>query len=280
MFFTVPHSHCVIVERLGTYNRTCTQGINFQLPVIESVRRLEGWGNQANKYGYQIEMTEQQSDTPSRQCHTRDNVTIEANASVYWRIFDPQRAVYAVDILPKSLTDVALNALRSSIGQLDLDEVLSERQKLNDKIGRELQKVFEGWGVNLLRVEIQELHTTDETANAMRRQMEAERGRRAAVLEAEGKAEAAIKTAEADRKATLLRADAQAKALHAIGEAEEAYLARLMKTLGPDAAAQVLVAQKMLEGYERIASNPAHKVFLPRDFSAMITADCDGRSSK
>ena len=106
-----------------------------------------------------IELSEQKTDTPFRQCQTKDNVTIQADASVYWRIVDPIKAVYHVDILTSSVSDIALNALRSNIRTITLDEVLSERKNLNHKIASQLAETATKWGITFTRVEIQGLHT-------------------------------------------------------------------------------------------------------------------------
>jgi len=270
LIFTVPQSHCVVIERLGKYSRVARQGLNIGIPIIEKFRRVPEWGTDANKQGLYIELTEQQTDTPARTCHTKDNVAVLANASVYWRIIDPVRAMYEVDVLPRSIADVALNALRANIGQLELDAVLSERQRLNDLIATQLSGTAEKWGVQFTRVEIQELQTTDATTDAMRQQMEAERKRRAIVAEADGEAAKRIKVAEADRKAAVLRADGEAKALETLAAAELKYLQQLGEALDRNTAGKVLLAQKMLESLERISSNPAHKVFLPNDLRAML----------
>ena len=179
--FTVPQSHCVVIERFGKFSRVLHQGLAFRIPVIEQVRRLDTWGGIANKDGYLIEMTEQQTDTLPRQCHTKDNVPITANASVYWRITDVHKALYEVDVLPQVISDVALNALRANIGTLELDHVLSERASLNEKIALQLAATAQKWGVIFTRVEIQELTTDSSVAASMIKQMDAERSRRARV---------------------------------------------------------------------------------------------------
>ena len=140
LIYTIPQNHVALVERFGKFSRVQRDGIVFKIPFIEKIKTLPSWGGTANKRGFLIELSEQQSDTPSRQCQTIDNVTIEANASIYWKIVDPVKAVYEVDILPKSIADIALNALRANIGKLKLDQVLSERQNLNDRISAQLSE--------------------------------------------------------------------------------------------------------------------------------------------
>src|SRR5688500_13249322 len=103
LLFFVPQSHCVVVERFGKFSRICYQGPNFGIPFIESIRKLPTWQSQAVKQDYLIELTEQCTDTPSRSCHTKDNVEVTTNASVYWRIVEPVRALYEVDVLPRAV---------------------------------------------------------------------------------------------------------------------------------------------------------------------------------
>lgn len=243
----------------------------MKLPTIEEFHRVPKWEKHANRFGWLIELTEQQTDTPVRECQTKDNVDIRANATVFWQIVEPSRAVYAADNLPAFVQNVGLNALRAEIGKLELDQVFSERHALNLRVAAELKETAEKWGIEFTRIEIQELNVRDETAAAMRQQMEAERRRRATVADSEGKAEATVKIAEAERQAAILRAEGQAKALTAIADAEAGYLAKLGAETTPELAAQILLAQKYLEGFHTISSNPSDKVFLPNSPAGLVT---------
>ena len=271
LIYVIPQSHCAIVERFGRFSRVQKAGIRFKIPLIERLIDLDPWGETANKDGWIIELTEQQTDTPARQCHTKDNVTVTANASIYWRIVDPARAIYEVDILPQSIADVALNALRSNIGLMDLDDVLAERAKLNERIAAQLLETGRKWGVLFTRVEIQELTTADDVSHAMLQQMDAERRRRAILAEAEGKAQAEVKVAEAERQAVILRAKGRAAALRLTAEAELGYLERVGESVSRESAVQLLVAQKYLDGFGAITLNPANKVFLPNSFPGIFS---------
>lgn len=271
IFYVIPQSHCVILERFGKFSRVQQAGINFHLPIVEHIRRVDYWGDVANKDGWLIELTEQQTDTPSRVCHTKDNVPVKANASVYWRIVNSQHAVYEVDNLPRVIGDVALNALRSNIGAMELDMVLSERQTLNENIAEQLAKMEEQWGIRYTRVEIQELTTSGDVSTAMLQQMEAERRRRARIAEAEGQAVYELRVAEAEKKAAILRAEGHAQAMKLLAEAEQEYLRVLSQTITPIAATQLLLAQKVISGFETISQNPAHKVFMPNSFAGLFS---------
>ena len=246
------------------------EGLNFRIPFLEKIKRVDYWGEVANKKGYLIELTEQQTNTPARQCQTKDNVTIEADAAVYWKIIDPVKAIYEVDILPESVSDLALNALRSNIGRLTLDEVLSERAKLNAKISEQLAKTAEDWGIKFTRVEIQEINYSDETATAMMQQMTAERKKKAIIAEAEGEADAEIKRAEAEARALEIKANARAEALKKIAEAEQNYLSILKNEVGEEKASKIIIAQKYIDGMQEITNNEANKVYLPNNFNGLI----------
>lgn len=273
LIYTVPQSHCVVLERFGRFSRIQHDGLQFRIPILEQVRRVDSWGDAANKRRFIIELTEQQTDTPARQTHTKDNVPVTANASVYWRIIDPRKALYEVDVLPKAIADVALNALRSNIGSMELDQALSERQDLNQRIEAQLADTGEKWGIVFTRVEIQELTTDRDVAGAMIQQMDAERRRRAVVAEAEGQAEAEIKIAEAEKQAAILRAEGQARAIVTIAAAEQKYLKALASETNDDRAGEILVAQKYIDGFNAISKNPAHKVFLPNNFGGLFGFD-------
>ena len=271
MFFTVPQACCVVIERLGKFKRVAKEGLHVKLPWIEEFKYVPKWGKYANRFGWLIDLSEQQTDTPVRECQTKDNVDIQANAMVFWQIVDPQRAVYEADNLPAFVETVGLNALRAEIGRMELDQVFSERETLNRRVAEDLSATAKKWGIAFTRVEIQELTMRSDTAGAMRQQMEAERHRRATVAESSGRAEAEIKLAEAEKQASILRAEGRAKALAVLGEAEGAYLARLAEHSTPECAAQILIAQKYIDGFEAISKNPADKVFLPSNFNTLIT---------
>lgn len=259
IFFQVPQSHVAVLTRFGKFSRVLHQGLRARIPLLEKVYSVN-WGNVANKNGVYIELTEQVSDTSPKECHTRDNVPVTIDASVYWRIIDVAKALFEVDMLPMALLDSCLNALRAEIGKLSLDQVLSSRRELSERVAANLMEVSAKWGVAVGRVEIQELTTSDETAEAMRMEMAAERKRRANVLEAEGLAEAKMKTAEAEAYAIKIKAEAEAE-----------YITKLSATLGPEQIGQLLMVEKVLEGYKEIASSPSSKVFLPSNIKTLIS---------
>jgi len=259
LILTVPQNHAVVVERFGRFSSLKNEGLRFLIPFLDNLKLVSEWDNIANKQGLFIELSEQRIDSSPRQAQTLDNVTIETNVSVYFRIMDPVKAVYEVDCLPRSLSDVALNALRSNVGKMKLDELLSNREKLNQNVVSQLINTSDKWGVSVSRVEIQEINYTSETADAMLQEMAAERGRRAKIAEAEGEA-----------KAITLKAEAQAQAIKMIAEAEQEYIGKLSEKLPPDQASNLLLAQKYISGFDTISKNPAHKVFIPNNFNGIL----------
>jgi regulator of protease activity HflC (stomatin/prohibitin superfamily) len=163
---------------------------------------------------------------------------------------------------------------------MNLDELLAERQSLNERIASELSETARKWGIQFTRVEIQEIQTSDDTAKAMRQQMDAERKRRAVIAEAEGSAAAEVRVAEAQKEAAILRAEGQARSLEITAEAESKYLEKLNERMSADNAAAVLIAQKYLSGFDVISKNPSDKVFLPNSFQGLFSLPTDNQHHK
>jgi len=250
------------------------------LPFIEHVKTVtEEWGNETNKEGIYIELSEQISDTNPRECITRDNAKVMVDCVVSWRVADPIRAVYEVDHLHQSLLQSAMNVIRSEIGSRDLDDALATRATLNERIVSGLSDTVKKWGIQILRVEIQELRTDDQTSAAMLQQLEAERRSRALSSEAEGQAQATVKNAAAEREAAVQMAEGMAKALELTAAAEKRYLETLAEVIGKDKAAEVLIAQKVIDGFDRITQNPADKVFLPSSMTGVLELGAKGGRS-
>ena len=206
MFYSVPQGHVAILERWGKFESILEPGFNYHNPLTASVKRLKTWGDMANKEGWLIERAEQHQETGSRTCQTLDNVSIKVSVAIYWRIIDPQKAVYDVDSLPQAVNDLALNVLRSEVGKMKLDEVFSRRQAINTTLHNAIRERSDRWGIEFRGVEIRELTYADNVAQAMMKQMTAEKEKLAAVTKAEGKAEAAVKEAEADAQVERIKA--------------------------------------------------------------------------
>ena len=264
IIYTVEQNHIVLIERFGKFSKIQRSGLRFLIPFLDHPKTLETWNDVAVKRNNLnqpifIELSEQQSDTPSRQAQTSDNATVSANASVYWRISDPIKAVYEIDNLPSAILDVALNSLRSNIGKLTLNQLLSERQSLNQKITAELLETTNRWGVTISKVELQEILYNKETEDAMLQQITADRRKIALVSEAQGEAEA-----------IRIKSLAQSEAIRLVADSEKYYLEQIAAYSNADMAIKVLIAQKFITGMDSISKNPADKVFLPNNFQGIF----------
>lgn len=257
--YTVPQNHVVLIERFGKYVRTQNSGLRMYIPFIEKRKTFYEWGKVATKRGINVELSDQQTDTPSRRCQTSDNVTIEADATIYWKITNPIKAAYEVDILPKSVKDIALNSLRSNIGKFSLDQLLSERDRLNENIKRDLDKVSNEWGIVFKSVEIQEISYSDEIADAMMQEMAAERKKRAIIAEAEGLS-----------KSMIMKAEAEAKSMEIRGDSESDYISKITNSLDKKSALELILSQKYIDGMEVISAKKGDKIYLPNNFRGLI----------
>ncbi len=280
MISAIPQNHCRIIERFGKPVKVQHSGLRFKLPIIDKVRDVTSdWGDETNKQGVFIELSEQICDTNSRECISRDNAKVTVDCMICWRVVDPLKAVYEVDHLHQSLLQAALNVIRSEIGLRDLDQALSARADLNESIVSGLSATLRKWGVQLLRIEIQELRTDDATGAAMLQQLEAERRSRAIISEAEGRAAATVRIALAERDAVIARAEGHARALEITTAAEKNYLDTIAQAVGAEEASRILLAQKVLDGFDRISRNPGDKVFLPSSLQGVLELSTNTRSS-
>lgn len=279
LIYTIPQNHAVIIERLGKFSRIQTAGINFRIPLLEEIRMLNidgsDWGDVANKESFKIELSEQTLDTPTKKYITKDNANVLTNAVIAFRIVDARRAVYEVDDLPKAVENGALNALRSIIGGLELDDAISKRQQINDLIASQLAELGSKWGVQFMRVEVQEILTDDATSAAMLQQLESERSRRAEIAQAKGRAEAEVTIARAEAEAAKIRAEGQAAAIETMAKADALYARSLYEVMG-EKGSDMLLAQKYISGFEVISRNPAEKVYLPNSFKGILSIGDEG----
>lgn len=256
MVYQVPQATVIVLERLGRFHRVASTGLRLRMPFIDAPRMLEEWKQAVRRHNglpILVELSEQQTDTQPRTIITRDNVEMLADASVFWQIVDPVRAVYEVDNLPRSITDLAVTTLRQLLGATTLNEALGSRGRINEGLLLELEATSRKWGVRVNRVELQELRAANpEASGAMLQQMSAERDREARVARAEG-----------ERRARRLRAEGTAQALTTLVEADLEVFRRAAAAMGRDAAFQYLLVLKYLETLERIAESPSTKLFLP-----------------
>jgi regulator of protease activity HflC (stomatin/prohibitin superfamily) len=278
--FIVPQSQAVVVERLGKFSRVSYSGLNILIPGLESQRRIHYRVTQYDREGREIgtqlmatpwiDMREKILDFPSQGVITKDNVVMSIDAVLYYRINDPVKVVYEVANFAEAIEKLTQTTLRNVVGELTLDETLASREVINARLRATLDQVAERWGVQVTRVELQDISPPEDIRETMELQMTAERKKRAAILTAEGEKEAAILQAEGLAQAQVRQAEGQAEARLKIAQAEAEALERVQQALGGDQAAGYLVAMKYLESLEKIADGQATKVFLPFEASGVL----------
>jgi len=290
----VQQAEVVIVERLGKFDRVLESGFNFIIPIIEAPRAIDWKVTQKGFDGMtysviqkrtRIDLREAVYDFPRQNVITKDNASISINALLYFQIVDPKSAVYEIQNLPEAIEKLTQTNLRNLVGQLDLDESLVSRDKINHELRAILDDATNKWGVKVNRVELQDIIPPADIQTAMEKQMKAERDRRAAILEAEGlkksavlkaegEKEAAINRAEGEKQANILKAEgvAQARILEADGEKEA--ISRIINALAdkgqPD---KYLIAMKYLETLKNITSGQNNKVvYMPYEATGILSS--------
>ncbi len=261
-----------LVASFGKYKRKLPAGPHFILPFIDTV-------------SYKGSIKEQVLDIPPQQCITRDNVPITADAVVYWRVVDMEKAYYRVENLRQAIVNIVLTQIRSELGSLELDETFTARNKINELLLRDLDDATEPWGVKVTRVELRDILPAKAVQESMELQMTAERKKRAAILTSEGDREAAINKARGLADSQLLNAEASQKA--AILEAEGQKQSRILRAEA-ERQEQVLKAQGTAQAMQvllqSMKGNPqaqeALQFLLAQSYISMGTAIGSSDSSK
>jgi regulator of protease activity HflC (stomatin/prohibitin superfamily) len=243
-------SRSMLVERLGKYNRQLKPGLSLVLPGVERVVSHES-------------LKERVLDIPAQQCITRDNVSIEVDAVVYWQLLEHARAYYAVDNLQAAMVNMVLTQIRAEMGKLDLDQTFTTRQEVNEALLRELDESTDAWGVKVTRVELRDIKPTRGVQQAMEQQMTAEREKRAAILRSEGEREAQVNAARGRAEALVLDAKAKQEALLLEAEAQ----AKQQKLLADARAEAASTLAAAIEGHP--AGGESLRLLLARDWMAM-----------
>jgi regulator of protease activity HflC (stomatin/prohibitin superfamily) len=197
-----------LIESLGSYKRTLNPGLNFVTPFIDKVV-------------FQGTIRERVLDVPPQSCITRDNVSITADAVVYWRIVDMYKAYYKVENLQTAMVNLVLTQIRSEMGKLELDETFTARTEINELLLRELDISTDPWGVKVTRVELRDIMPSKAVQESMELQMAAERQKRASILTSEGERQSAINSAQGRAESNLLEAEAEKKAAILAAEAKK-----------------------------------------------------------
>ena len=277
----VRQSEVRVIERLGKYHKTAEAGLNFILPFVDKVRAV-------------VSLKQQTMDVTPQSVITKDNVTITIDTVVFYQITDPVKAVYEIESLQKGIAYIAITTIRDIVGKMDLDSTFSSRDSINNQLRQTLDEATDRWGCKVDRVEIKDIKPPTDIRDAMEKQMNAERNKRAIILEAEGKRQADITLAEGKKQATIL--DAEAERESSIRRAQGVRESRILEAEGnaeaikkvADAKAQEisqvygaimnakpddkLVAIKSLEAMEKIADGKANKVFIPFDTTKSMGA--------
>jgi len=291
----VPQSETRVIERLGRFHSVLPPGLNFIIPFIDRPKLIynrevvPGMGGRpliklvTTKV---IDLREQVYDFPSQQVITRDNVTTEINALLYFQIVDPKKAVYEIDNLPNAIEKLTQTSLRNVIGELELDETLTSRDTINSRLQTILDDATNKWGVKVNRVELQDITPPESVRVAMEKQMQAERNRRAEILNAEGEKQSLIlrsegeKTsrinqAEAARQTEILRAEGEAKATILNAEAEAEAIRRVAAAVAAthtDPATYIL-AMKYIDTLREMTSGKDNKtVYIPYEASSVLSS--------
>lgn len=226
--FLVQQAEAIVIERLGQFHKILSPGLHLVVPFIDTPRQVV-WsfvkGDDKRHYRFtkvmdRIDLREAVYDFPKQNVITKDNVTMEISALLYYQITDPKSAIYEIANLPEAIEKLTQTTLRNVIGSMDLDETLVSRDQINERLRLILDDATDKWGVKVNRVELQEVNPPHDIKQAMEKQMRAERDRRAIILEAEGTKGAAILEAEGVRESQVLRARGEAESELLRSEAE------------------------------------------------------------
>lgn len=291
----VPQSETRVIERLGRFHSVLPPGLNFIIPFIDRSKSIFARKIVPGPGGHPvvrmtstkvIDLREQVYDFPSQQVITRDNVTTEINALLYFQITDPKKAVYEIDNLPNAIEKLTQTSLRNVIGELELDETLTSRDTINSKLQVILDEATNKWGVKVNRVELQDITPPESVRVAMEKQMQAERNRRAEILNAEGEKQSLIlrsegeKTskinqAEAARQTEILRAEGEAKAIILNAEAEAEAIRRVADAVAATKTdpATYMLAMKYIETLKEMTAGQDNKtVYIPYEASSVLSS--------
>lgn len=291
----MPQSETRVIERLGRFHSVLSPGLNFIIPFIDRpktiyTRRAEtaigGRVIVRTTATTIIDLREQVYDFPSQQVITRDNVTTEINALLYFQITDPKKAVYEIDNLPNAIEKLTQTSLRNVIGELELDETLTSRDTINSKLQLILDDATNKWGVKVNRVELQDITPPESVRVAMEKQMQAERNRRAEILNAEGEKQSLIlrsegeKTskinqAEAVKQTEILRAEGEARAIILNAQAEADAIMRVAEAVSASKTdpATYMLAMKYIDTLREMTSGKDNKtVYVPYEASSVLSS--------
>src|SRR3954466_14589754 len=255
---TVPQGFNWTVERFGRYTRTLVPGLNLIVPFFDRI-------------GRKINMMEQVIDVPQQEVITKDNATVTVDGLAFYQVFDAAKASYEVAHLDQAIVKLTMTNIRSVMGGMDLDQMLSHRDEINERLLRVVDAAVSPWGVKVNRIEIKDIVPPADLIAAMGRQMKAEREKRAVILEAEGQRQSAILKAEGQKQGQILEAegrkeaafrDAEARERSAQAEAKATEVVSEAVSHGDVAALNYFVAEKYLRAFGQLAQSPNQKILM------------------
>ena len=262
----VPQGYNYTVERFGRYHQTLTPGLALVIPYIDRV-------------GRKLSVMEQVVDVPSQEIITKDNATVKVDGVAFYQVLDARRAAYEVADLQTALLNLVMTNVRTVMGSMDLDQLLSHRDEINARLLTVIDAASEPWGIKVTRVEIKDIEPPKDLVDSMARQMKAEREKRAMILEAEGMRQADITRAEGRKAALVLEAEGRRDAAFRAAEAvertagAEATATRLVSeatAAGDVVAVNFLIADKYIAALQALAQSPNQKlVIVPMEFSSL-----------
>ena len=266
----VNQSEVYIIERLGKYYKTAEAGLTLILPFIDRVSSV-------------VLLKELTMDIPPQGVITKDNVTINIDTVVFYQITDPEKSVYEIANLKKGIEYLAITTIRDIVGKMDLDETFGSRDNINFQLRSILDEATDKWGCKINRVEIKDINPPADIRDAMEKQMNAERNKRALILQAEaqkqsditvaqGKKEAAILEAEAESEAKIRRAAGEAKAIKEVAEAKAKEISMVYAAMKDAAPDDKLVQLKSLEALKEVANGEANKIFIPFEATSALSS--------
>jgi regulator of protease activity HflC (stomatin/prohibitin superfamily) len=277
----VRQAEVVIIERLGKYHKTLPSGLHLIVPIFDRPRsihwryvRTDYRGNAVitQRTENRIDLRETVYDFPRQNVITRDNVTININALLYFQVTDPYKAVYEIGNLPDAIEKLTQTTLRNVIGELELDQTLSSRDTINTKLREILDDATDKWGVKVNRVELQDIEPPEDYRATMEKQSRAEREKRSKILQADGEREYNIRTADGEKMAKIARAEGDAQAKLLIADAEKQSIQMIteaVKTSQTDPA-QYMLALRYIGAFSEVTKQGDKTIVVPYETQALL----------